>query len=324
MANERSSFPPRDAASLLAEVQLQLDSLYSESRASRWYISPQQFRSAIERSVCRRFSDSPISRPALEEYLATLHIEDLALATACMHGSESAWEYFVHTYRPYLRASAAVITRNSIAGTDLADSLFAELYGLVDGKQGEASPLRYFHGRSSLKTWLRTVLAQRHVDRLRQTRRWQPLEREDGTEKPLIMEDTTMPSLDPHRGVYLRRFLYALSVCLAALDNDDRKRLELYYAREKTLAEIGRVLGEHESSVSRNLERARKQLRKKVEDCLRAGARTDGTSQGFPAMSEAEIALCFQYAAEDAPIDFRQLFPEKRPEKSEAGRKESS
>jgi len=76
-----------------------------------------------------------------------------------------------------LRAAAGAITKGSRAGAnaqELADSLFAELYGLVDGKRGERSLFRYFHGRSSLKTWLRAVLAQRHVDRLRESRRWNP------------------------------------------------------------------------------------------------------------------------------------------------------
>jgi hypothetical protein len=40
-------------------------------------------------------------------------------------------------------------------------------------------------------------------------------------------------------------------------------------------------------------------------------------------MSDAEITACFEYASEDAPIDFRQLFPEKSPEKRQPGRKES-
>jgi RNA polymerase sigma-70 factor len=274
--------------------------------------------------VYHRFASCAVTQAGLEEYLETLHIEDLALAAACMQGSEPAWEYFVRTFRPYLRASASAITRSSHAGIDLADSLFAELYGLADGKQGEASLLRYFHGRSSLRTWLRTVLAQRHVDRLRQTRRWQPLERDDGIERPLVRENVTTPSLDPHRGLYLRHFLYALTVCLAALDSKDRKRLELYYAREKTLAEIGTLLGEHESSVSRNLERARKDLRAKVEASLRSGFTSEDGSPQFPPMSDAEIVLCFEYASEDVPIDFRQLFPQKFGAKTEAGRKESS
>jgi RNA polymerase sigma factor (sigma-70 family) len=315
---------PPDPASLLLELQARLDSLYAQSRAAEWSLSPREFMAAIGRSVSRRFAECTFGRAELEEYLETLHIDDLALASACMKGSEPAWEYFVHTYRPYLRASAGAITRNSTAGTDLADSLFAELFGLTDGKSGETSLFRYFHGRSSLKTWLRTVLAQRHVDHLRQTRRWQPLEREDGIEKPLLLQKSGTPSPDPYRGLYLRRFLYALTVCLAALKNEDRRRLELYYAREKTLAEIGRILGEHESSVSRNLDRARKELRRSVEENLRTGVSPGQESANFEPMSDAEIAACFQYASEDAPIDFRQLFPEKRSAKRESAEKESS
>jgi RNA polymerase sigma factor (sigma-70 family) len=317
----------RDAVSILRSLQPRLDSLYSESLAEKWTLTPTEFRASVERSVARRFADGPATAASVQEYLETLHIEDLVLASACMQGAEAAWEYLVHTYRPYLRASAGVITKNSRSGTDareLADSLFAELYGLVDGRRGESSLFRYFHGRSSLKTWLRTILAQRHVDRLRQTRRWEPLEREDGSESPVLSQKTETPSLDPHRGLYLQRFLFALTVCLASMDAQDRKRLELYYARGKTLAEVGRILGEHESSVSRNLERARKELRHKVEEQLRSGVSADTQSPGVAVMSDAEIALCFQYAAEDTPIDFRQLFPEKPSPKREVGRKESS
>jgi RNA polymerase sigma factor (sigma-70 family) len=322
-----SQNPVPNLLSLLRKIQFRLDSLYSETRASEWGLTRQQFATALERSATKHFGDRHVSEKGLEEYLETLHVDDLVVATACMHGSESAWEYFVQSCRPYLRASAGSITRNSLSGTDareLADSLFAELYGLVDGKRGETSLLRYFHGRSSLKTWLRTVLAQRHVDRMRQSRRWEPLEGEDGAEKPAVTKNAEAPPLDPHRGMYLQRFLLSLTVCVAALRSEDRQRLELYYAREKTLAEIGRILGEHESSVSRNLERVRRELREKVEAHLRAGNSPGEAASSLPSMSDAEIALCFEYAAEDAPIDFRQLFPEKSSGKREAGRKESS
>ena len=217
-----------------------------------------------------------------------------------------------------LPISAGAITRGSRTGAnpeELADSLFAELFGLVDGKRGERSLFRYFHGRSSLKTWLRAILAQRHVDRLRETCRWEPYEQSDGeSTQPVPQRDTGSPQLDPHRERYLARFVGALQKALSSLEAGDRQRLELYYARQKTLAEIGRQNGEHESSVSRHLERTRRELRALVEEHLHCE----------PALSPAEIALCFQYAAEDAPIDFRNLFPEKRPGKPGLGRKESS
>jgi len=317
-----------DPVKLLHELELRLDSLYAASSASLWCLTRPQFVSAIERSVSRRFLEGAATREKLEEYLDALHIDDLVLAAACMYGSEAAWEYFIQTYRSYLRAAAGVITKGSKAGTDaqeLADSLFAELFGLVDGKRGEASLFRYFHGRSSLKTWLRTILAQRHIDRIRLSRRWESLEHEDGEQEHLLPQQiVSTPSLDPHRSQYLQRFLVALNEALMALQSDDRKRLELYYARDKTLAEIGRFLGEHESSSSRHLERVRREVRAKVEECLRTGHYPSEPLRRLPPMSDAEIALCFQYAAEDSPIDFRQMFPEKSPRKTETGRKESS
>lgn len=293
------------------------DSLYAESRASDWGLSPAHFLAALERSAGKRFAGCGFSTEALEEYLGTLHIEDLSLASACLEGSEAAWQHFVSQYRGYLRAAAGVITKNSRGGTDaveLADSLFAELFGLVDGRRGERSLFRYFHGRSSLKTWLRAILAQRHVDRLRQSRRWEQLETEDEDGPGHAPQPgNTQTVADPHRERYIGRFVAALHETVDLLPLADRERLELYYAREKTLAEIGRRLGEHESSVSRHLERIRRQLRSSIEEKLRCP----------PALSEAEIRLCFQYAAEDAPIDFRKIFPEKPAPNSGASRKES-
>lgn len=320
--------PRSDPTILLHELELRVDSLYAGSRASEWKLTRARFVAALARSIGKRFAEGPASKEDLEEYLAALHVDDLVLASACMEGSEAAWEYFIQTYRGYLRAAAGSIMKGSRSGADaqeMADSLFAELYGLVDGKQGEASLFRYFHGRSSLKTWLRAILAQRHVDRLRQNRRWEPLEREDGVEEhPVSTQDVSTSTPDPHRSRYLRCFVLALTAYLNALDPKDRKRLELYYAREKTLAEIGRFLGEHESSASRNLERTRRELRAKVEECLRSGRHAGDPSRHLPPMSDAEITLCFQYAAEDAQIDFRQIFPEKPSGREQAGRKESS
>ncbi|HKD72395.1 MAG TPA: hypothetical protein VKB61_09685, partial [Candidatus Acidoferrum sp.] len=110
------------------------DPLYAESRAPEWGLSPRHFLAALERSAAKRFAKGGFSTDGLGEYLGTLHIEDLCLASACLEGSEAAWAHFVGQYRGYLRAAAGVITKNSRGGTDaleLADSLFAELFGLV-------------------------------------------------------------------------------------------------------------------------------------------------------------------------------------------------
>jgi RNA polymerase sigma factor (sigma-70 family) len=300
-----------DAASLLAASGELLASLYAQSRGSEWGLNCAGFVAALQRSVQKRFGEGALTRERFEEYLSTLYLEDLALSSACMQGYEAAWEYFVREYRGYLRAAAGVITRNSRTGSnsqELADSLFADLFGLADGKRGEHSLLRYFHGRSSLKTWLRAVLAQRHVDNIRAGRRWESLDGEEN-EGNGVTEPVIAPALDPHRERYLNCFTAALEACLAGMEAPDRQRLDLYYAQQLTLAEIGRKLGEHESSVSRNLERIRKELRASVEKQLLVAK-----------LSEAEISLCLQYAADEAPIDFRKIFPEKRAGGPSAGR----
>ena len=293
-------------------------SLYGESQAAGWKVTREHFLAALERSVSRRFAEGGLTQERLEEYLKTLYVEDLALACGCMQGTEDAWEYFVREYQGYLRAAAGAITKGSRAGGDaqeLADSLFAELFGLADGKRGEHSLFRYFHGRSSLKTWLRTILAQRQVDCIRERRRWKAYEGDDGEEKiALSGERMRQPALDPHRERYVTRFVVALETSLAGLERNDFQRLELYYARQLTLAEIGKKLGEHESSVSRSLERIRRELRGSIETLLMAP----------PPLSQPEILLCFQYAAEDSPIDFRKLFPGKQPGRPGAERKEAS
>ena len=110
-----------------------------------------------------------------------------------------------------------------------------------------------------------------------------------------------------------RRLRLAVPRAAPALDARDRVRLRLYYAEERTLAEIGRNLGEHESSVSRNLERVRKELRTMVEALLRAGkgASNGGPDtarmRGMPGMDDGQIALCIQYAADGAGIDLDKL-----------------
>src|SRR5229473_7835261 len=287
---------------------------YAQSQAGRWEVPRDRFAAALERSAKKALTPGAVSPQKLEEYFRALHLEDLALATACAEGSEAAWEHFFTTYRAYLRAAAAAILRcraGSAEACDLADSLFSDLYGLADGRGAERSLFRYFHGRSSLKTWLRAVLAQRHIDSIRVSRRFTGL---DDQQTSLEMSAGTpgigmaQPLPDPHRRRYLDLFHRSLQVALGLLDPRDRDRLRLYYAEEQTLADIGRQLGEHESSVSRNLERTRRELRHQVEQALRNGA-VSANGSAEAGLSGAQIALCLEYASEDAPIDFDKLFP---------------
>src|SRR5439155_12841327 len=162
---------------------------------------------------------------------------------------------------------------------ELADSLYADLYGLSDRGVERKSLFRYYHGRSSLATWLRAVLAQRHVDRIRAHRRVESLS-DDETAAAIPVRT---PPPDPDRARFLLLIKDALAAALLRLPPRDRLRLASYYVQQLTLAEVGRLTGEHEATVSRHLTRTRRAIRLDLERQLRDEMK----------LSEAEIAQCF-------------------------------
>jgi len=147
------------------EEQL-VERLFRQAKADRWRAPRDRFVQALESSVARAFAGRRPDPRELERHLTSLHLEDLAIACACAAGDEEAWEHFVLTQRPHLYRSADAIDPSGGA-RELADALYADLFGLGDRAGERQSLFRYFHGRSSLTTWLRAVLAQRYVDRLR-------------------------------------------------------------------------------------------------------------------------------------------------------------
>lgn len=265
--------------------------LYREARADRWRLPRAAFIYALESSSQKAFPDGTHTSRELSRYLSSLHLEDLALACACAEGHADAWDHFVLEMRPHLYRTAEAIDHSG-AARELADSLYADLYGMNERGEPRQSLLRYFHGRSSLATWLRAVLAQRHVDRVRSSRRLDSLP--DEMEAPPSSSRTADP--DCPRLVDVLRS--ALRRVVARLEPRDRLRISVYYAEQLTLAQTGRLLKEHEATVSRQLARTRRAIREQVEDDLRA--------QG---LNEAQIERCFECATEDAgEIDLTEVF----------------
>jgi RNA polymerase sigma factor (sigma-70 family) len=256
-------------------------SLYRQANARRWGLEPSAFAGALEASCAKAFSGGEPDEREVSSYLHSLHLEDLALACACVEGIESAWDHFVVTMRPALYRAADAMDASGGA-REAADSIYAELYGIDERGGVKQSLLRYFHGRSSLPTWLRAVLSQRYVDRVRVTRRIEPLPADIVNSTPFEPADSECPK-------YVEFLSAALEHALAKLEPRDRLRLGLYYAQQLTLAEAGRILKEHEATVSRNLARTRAFVREEVEKKLRAGG-----------LAPEELARCFECAARNA------------------------
>ena len=218
--------------------------------------------------------------------------DDLELARLCADGDETAWERFVREYRPLLYRAADALDRTQGA-REIADSLYAELYGIKTSDGHRQSLFRYYQGRSSLATWLRSVLAQRYVDRVRVLRKMEPSPEEDAA--------VHAGEPNPDRARYVALVREALGRAVAGLTARDRLRLGCYYVQELTLAETGRLMNESEATSSRRLARSRLALRRDIERQLREDA----------GLSDPQIAECFASVTDDpGPLDLKQVIYE--------------
>jgi RNA polymerase sigma-70 factor len=250
-----------------------------------------QFADALYQSL-QRWNPGPAG--AVENFLNSVHVRDLTLAAACRLGMDPAWDDFVARYRAVLYDAARAIVRDDARGRELADSLYADLYGLEVRAGQRRSLLQYFDGRSSLATWLHAVIARRFIDGYRRERRMTSIE--DCPPGSLPDAASSADPLDPDRARYLGLLRDALEAALRALAPRDRLRLSYYYLENLTLKQIGQLLAEHESSVSRRLGRSRKALRRQVERALRRDQR----------LSDEQIRLCYDYATQEWPFDLTQ------------------
>jgi RNA polymerase sigma-70 factor (ECF subfamily) len=331
---------PSSPAVQLVSMEAARGLLQKGAAPAEWNLTVARFRLVLERSVAHRFTrvasgaptnssskqahDSPLETRsithsgaapdarAIEAYLDSLHAADLALACACSEGNAAAWDFFMARYRPELYRAGRAIAGEA-GGSELADSLYAELYGLREVEGRRKSLFDYFLGRSKLTTWLHAILSQRHVDGIRRARRTEPLEEGEAGERIYGAQqsslanssgnsfgDAVASSPDPERNRYLAILQAVLTAALDALEPRDRLRLAYYYVEGLTLAEIGRLEGEHEATVSRKMERTRREIRKRVEGALRQEKK----------LSAAQLQLCYQYAREEWPFDLtRALSP---------------
>ncbi|MGH9668571.1 MAG: RNA polymerase sigma factor, partial [Terriglobales bacterium] len=150
-------------ASLFAE-------LFNRSCAAKYGLEPGDWVRILAGVGAKYLPPDAGQEQALELY-RSLRVEELALARGCAAGNEAAWQDFLLRYREKLYDAAGAIAREDSAARELADSLYAELYGTTTRDGERLSKLNSYMGRGSLEGWLRTVLAQEYVNRYRRGKR---------------------------------------------------------------------------------------------------------------------------------------------------------
>lgn len=244
----------------------------------------------------------------LRTFFLNLRIDELALARACAAGHNQAWEIFLTRYREKLYLAALRIAREDSAAREMADTLYADLYGTTTREGRRVSKLSSYTGRGSLEGWLRTVLAQEYVNRYRRTKRLVSLEEEseEGVQFRAPDPDPVTPADN--------RLAEATDEALAFLSGEDRTILSAYFLDGRTLAEIARVLGVHESTISRKLDKLAKSLRKQIVSGLsRRGMSRRQAEEAFDVdVRDLQVDIRRSLAQESAPSAFSEKRVEAR------------
>lgn len=232
---------------------------------------------AVEKYLLR--DDPDVSTQVIGKFIDELQADDLCLIVACERGDEKAWNELVERFSPTVRSAARSASSNEDAAEDLAQSIWAELYGLRTRKDGRpASKLAYYSGRGSLAGWLRAVVAQLAVDVFRKQAKL--VQTEEDADLDRLAQETHVtegqPALagvqNPEESISNRfvrtEMQQALSKSVQELNTEDRLLVKLYYFDNLRLREAGVVLGVHEATASRRLTRIQTDLRKRVSEIL--------------------------------------------------------
>ena len=189
---------------------------------------------------------------APEEHARRLSLDDLYLAAACARGEEPAWEECLARHGAFIRDFARRFLREP-AASDVADQVVADLW--------ERGKMARYQGRSTLRTWLGSIVAHAALNAIKAGRRSRPLETDDEGEH---RGPTPRPA--PASTAHDRSLLETLvKEAMESLPADDKLLLLLYYEQGLTLDEMAGVVGGSKAALSRKLQRTRDALHASIE-----------------------------------------------------------
>lgn len=171
----------------------------------------------------------------------------------------------LHQHRPYLLKFAMLQLRQKDAAEDVVQDVFL---AALKGAQG-------FAGRSSLRTWLTSILVHKIADHRAKAGRETSLEareEQDGADRveALFQANGAYVSMpkewrNPEEALNDRRFFEVLERCLADLSPRDARTFLLRELMGLSIEEICRETGVSASNCSVILHRARMRLRAGLE-----------------------------------------------------------
>ena len=267
-----------DIETVISEAAQRLLSRAADSRSLTSASVVPRLIASVEKYLLRH--DPNVSKQEVTSFIDEMQADDLCLIIACESGDETAWHDLVERFSATVRSAARSASSNEDAAEDLTQSIWAELYGLRNRKDGKpASKLAYYSGRGSLAGWLRAVVAQLAVDTYRKQSRL--VQAEEDVDLDRLAREAPMAELqtavvatgqNPEQAIsnkFAEADMHnALQTAIKELSAEDRLLVKLYYFDNLRLHEAGKVLGVHEATASRRLTKAHGELRKRVGEIL--------------------------------------------------------
>jgi RNA polymerase sigma-70 factor (ECF subfamily) len=198
-------------------------------------------------------------------------MNDECLVMAAKNGDASAFVELRERHSPRILATAYRITRNWEDAEDTLQDTFLKVFIHLDG----------FEGRSSFSTWITRIAINGSLMLLREKRRSNELSIDAGGED--FESDETLKLQDcresPERRYEQHEEAERLRKAIHRLNPIVRSALELQYAQECTVREIGDSLGISSAAAKSRILRAKVYLRtllqsKHMKSYQSAGARS--------------------------------------------------
>jgi len=183
-----------------------------------------------------------INPAARQSIVAAQATSDETLLRGIADGNRNAMHILysrhnVRVYRFILR-----IVRDSTMAEDLVSQVFLDVWRTA----------RQFEGRSQVSTWLLSIARFKALTSLRQ-RRFEDIDQDDVRE---IADDADTPEVSLQRATTSE----ILRACVAKLSPAHREIINLVYYHEKSVEEVGEIIGIPQSTVKTRMFYARKQL----------------------------------------------------------------
>ncbi|WP_028133890.1 sigma-70 family RNA polymerase sigma factor [Bradyrhizobium japonicum] len=190
-----------------------------------------------------------INAQASQSIIAAQATSDDMLLESIADGNRTAMHILycrhnVRVYRFILR-----IVRDATAAEDLVSQVFLDVWRTAG----------QFQGRSQVSTWLLSIARFKALTAMRQ-RRFEDIDQEDVRQVP-DGNDTPETSLDRSDTSAILR------ACVQKLSPAHREIINLIYYHEKSVEEVGQIIGIPQSTVKTRMFYARKQLAELLKGC---------------------------------------------------------